>query len=479
MRAIRFLSSGQRGQILIFTALILPVLLGMTAVAIDVGSYADDKRNLQNAADAIALAAARDMCTPDPHSCSDTSAAQATASTWAAKNNISPGIMTVTFLGGNAAPKVRVRIEHPHRFAFARVIGIKSKNVGATAASVKISPGGVPGVVPFGVTQATLDAAGSGNLATLKYDSQDDTTPGNFGAIDIDKGGSSTYQTDLQYGSPSTVCSTTTAGCDKTACANGGAFPTACTENAPDCSGPQCNTETGNMIGSTGDAVQYRLDHTSAACDTFDEVFSAASASANEIGALLAERQVSASGRMFSPALAKAPTKTPTKTNTPTNTPGPATNTPTPAPPTNTPTPKNNPKPTNTAVPTDTPTGSPTPVQTSTPQATATPSGGGSGKYSLNPACNPWGAGGCASTTEMCSRRVIVVPIVDQFANGSKPVIVQGFALFWLEGFAGGQKCQGSNCQVQGRFVKADVTMSALTGLYNPDSSIQYERLVE
>jgi Flp pilus assembly protein TadG len=103
-RRMRLRSEG--AQVLLVTALLIPVLLGMAAIAVDVGSYADDKRNLQNAADAIALAASRDMCTPDPHDCSNTSAALATADAYAAKNNIDTSIMTVSFLGGSTAPKV-------------------------------------------------------------------------------------------------------------------------------------------------------------------------------------------------------------------------------------------------------------------------------------------------------------------------------------------------------------------------------------
>ena len=140
----------------------VPVLLGMAAIAVDIGSYADDKRNLQNAADAIALAAAHDMCTPDPHNCSRYDGGNDTANAYAAKNNIDTSQMTLTFLGGNTAPKVRVSISHTHNFSFIQILGVGSKAVGASAASVKVSPGGVPGAVPFGVTQDTIDAAGSG-----------------------------------------------------------------------------------------------------------------------------------------------------------------------------------------------------------------------------------------------------------------------------------------------------------------------------
>ena len=449
----------QHGQVILFAALILPVLLGMTALAIDVGGYADDKRTLQNAADAIALAAAHDMCTPDPHSCSDTSAATTAANAYAQSNNVDTSKMTVTFLGGNTAPKVRVTITTNHRFAFIRILGVNSKDVSATAASVKVSPGGIPGVLPFGVTQNTLDAAGSGNDVVLKYDASGNPSPGNFGAIDVDGSGASTYRTDLKYGSPSTTCSTAMANCNQATCAGGGSYPGACAEDAPSCDGPVCSSESGNMIGPTGDGIDFRLQNTSAACDTFDEVFSAASAQVDETSKLFAERQA-AGGRLFSPPLVP-------KTSTPTAVPPTATNTPVP--------------PTATPISTNTPVGSPTPIPSPTIAPTSTPAAGGSGKYNLNPACNPWAGGACPSPDDgsPCSRRVVVVPIIDGFSNGKKPVTILGYALFFLEGFANGSTCTGNDCQVLGRFVKADVSLNALAGVYDPDSSIQYEKLVE
>jgi hypothetical protein len=381
MGVVNSLRRDECGQVILFTAQLLPVLLGMTAIAVDVGGYADDKRNLQNAADAIALAAARDMCMPNPVDCSNTATARTTANAYAVSNNLDPSTMTVQFLGGNAAPKVRVTITHPHRFAFMPILGVNSKDVSVVAAAAKVSPGGIPGVVPYGVTQATLDAAGSGNDVVLKYDASGGSTSGNFGAISLDGRGAPPYTNDLQHGSPSTVCSQSTPGCDSKSCP--GSFPSPCAENAPSCTGPVCDSEPGNKIGPTRAGIDYRLNNTSAGCQTFAQVFTAG--------------------------------------------------------------------------------------------------GGALGNYVLNPDCNPWGAGACPvpDTGAPCSRRVIVVPIIDGFSNGRKPITILGFGLFFLEGYANGSSCTGNNCQVLGRFVKADVTMNALTGGYDPNSSTHFERLVE
>ncbi len=256
-RLNRLVHRPQRGQILLMSALLLPVLLGMTAVAVDLGSYADDRRSVQNAADAIALAAAQDLCNPNPADCSNTTTALATASTYAQKNGINPATMTVTFLGGNTAPKVRVSISHPHQFAFIRVLGVSSQNVGASAAAIKTTPGGVGGLMPWSVLQSVQQAATPGQSVVIKYDARNPTT-GNFGAIALDGTGASTYLTTIQNGSTSVVCALGVPNC---------------TTVSPQCSGSTCPTEPGNIIGPTRNGVDYRIANTDPSCSSFDQTF--------------------------------------------------------------------------------------------------------------------------------------------------------------------------------------------------------------
>jgi hypothetical protein len=353
----------------------VPVLLAMTGLAIDVGGYADDKRTLQNASDAIALAAAKDLCTPNPADCSNTSAATTTAQAYAAKNNIDWSKVTLTFANiavtPNGNPTVRATITTSHKFSFIRILGINSKNVSAKAAAIKTSPGGVGGITPWAiVSPPPMD----GSLVTLKYDATNPTN-GNFQAIQVDNGsgsGSSTYQQTIQEGSTSIICA---------------AGVTTCTNTSPVCpTYDQCPSETGNKVSGTQNGVDFLINNTIASCDTFAEAFSGPDAS---------------------------------------------------------------------------------------------------GKYNLNAACNPWaqGPGYCpnpdTSPAALCSRRVIIIPIVNGFGSGSSaPVTVLSFALFWLEGYQTGQ-CTGNNCNIQGRFVKADLTINALAGIYDAGSSIHFVRLSE
>jgi len=448
MRLLSLFRRRERGQFLMIGALLLPVLLGMAGMAVDVGKYADERRNLQNAADAIALAASQQMCTPNPNDCSNTTAATTAANAIATKNGINTSDMTVTYLGGNTAPKARVSITRNHKFQFIRILGINNKNVSGKAAAAKVSFGGGSGVVPWAVTQSTVDQAGVGNLVTMKYDATG-ANNGNFGAIRIDGSGAATYRSDVKYGANSFICAVGTPNCSTGACP--GTYPSGCAETAPSCDGPECSPETGNMVGPTKDGVDFRMNNTSTDCDTFAEAFTPVSAAASfEFdGAPLLAYGGSFGGRLFSPAL-----KQPTDTPAPTNTPVPPTSTPAPATPTSTPP---------SVTPTSTPSGS-----------------GGSGMYRLNPACNPWLEGNqCPQTATPCSRRVIIIPIIDQFGNGaSDPLTIQSFALMYLEGYDNG-KCQGNSCEIKGEFVKADINARALAGTYDPEASITFTKLVE
>src|SRR5262245_4430238 len=81
---------GEAGQVLMLFVLLIPVLLGMAALAIDLGSYSAERRTLQNAADAIALAAAQEL--PDEGD------ARAEALSWADDYGFSSSDITLVTL---------------------------------------------------------------------------------------------------------------------------------------------------------------------------------------------------------------------------------------------------------------------------------------------------------------------------------------------------------------------------------------------
>ena len=361
----------ERGQIVMFAALLIPVLLGMAGMAIDVGTYASDRRTLQNAADAIALAAAQDL--PDV---SDTNDA---AVFWAAENGIDPSMLQVVVTGGTSQPAVRVTITDDHEFAFMRALGINEASVGASAKAVKVSFGGGDGIVPWAVENSVAGSVPFGQEIILKYDANNPQN-GNFGPIRVDGSDSSTYQDAVTFGSDSKLCAETTAKCTPAACP--GSYPGTCAETSPECDGPECRTKPGNMTGPTRLAVDHRITYTSSVCDTFDEVFSDSD---------------------------------------------------------------------------------------------------GNGVHTIAPDCNPWsdGPGHCDSPSELCSRRVFIIPVIDEYPNGaSAPVTVLRFALVFLEGYPNG-RCGGSFCEIRARFVKAELTTGGLSGVYDEDALIHFVRLTE
>jgi Flp pilus assembly protein TadG len=462
---LRWLRSRERGQVMMIAALMIPVLLGMTGMAVDIGGYADDKRSLQNAADAVALAAAQDLCKPD---CASTAQAVATGQSWAAKNGVSLSHLNITITGGGSAPKVTVVVTKNHKFHFMKALGVDDKDVSARAAAVKVSFGGGAGIVPWTVTQATVDSTQSGQQVVMKYDSTG-ANVGNFGAIRIDGPGANIYNESVKYGSDSVACAQTAPNCTTGACP--GNYPDTCSETAPECDGPDCTPQTGNLIGPTATGVDFRMNNTMTTCDTFDEVFTAVTAYHAPPDIPDDDKYVYAGGviggfTMTGPSDLPAfvpPTNTPTRTATPSAT--------------------------ATATPTRTPTpipGSPTATSTLTPANTATAtasatSPSGIQQYHLNPDCNPFidGPGKCLTDTSICSRRVIIIPVVDNFGNGaSDPATIQRFALVFLDGYDNG-KCQGNSCEIKGRFVKADLTTGALAGTYDPTALVHFAKLVE
>lgn len=245
----------ERGQVLVMVAGLLAVFGGMTAVAVDLGSFMADRRDHQNYADAIALAASLEL--------PDAGAARAVADEWALKNGIAPSDMTVEIiqqsLPDEPNPKVRVEVQGEHGFTFARLIGIKSATVRASAAAIKTSAAGGDGIIPLSVTQDALLGVAYGEEVVLKYDATD-IFAGNTSPIRIDGPGvgncinSGLFCSGVKFGSETVVCAE-------------GADPTYC-------DGPTTvDTQTGNIIGAINNAISYRLNETDPLCSEFTQVF--------------------------------------------------------------------------------------------------------------------------------------------------------------------------------------------------------------
>ncbi|HXH22411.1 MAG TPA: pilus assembly protein TadG-related protein [Dehalococcoidia bacterium] len=138
----------EQGQILVLAALLFTVVLGMTALAIDVGFFARADRDLQNDADAMALAGARELPV--------TSAATTRAREWGARNGVSSSEIQsisygVTCSGQSVNDTITVRLRRPQVTFFGRILGVTSGNVNACATARRGQAERGNGLLPIGM----------------------------------------------------------------------------------------------------------------------------------------------------------------------------------------------------------------------------------------------------------------------------------------------------------------------------------------
>jgi Flp pilus assembly protein TadG len=180
-RARRFSPRLRRGGTQVMTALMAPVLVGFTALTVDVGRLYVRKQALSNGVDAAALAGGREL--------PNKSAAEAEAKRVAAANHIDTSRVTTRFeergSGGSAGqasiraasvsePKynyMKVSAVEDVPMTFARIFGINQWPVQANAAVAVTGGGGqtvntIPsGSTPFGIDKETITA--SGNVSVI------------------------------------------------------------------------------------------------------------------------------------------------------------------------------------------------------------------------------------------------------------------------------------------------------------------------
>lgn len=115
----------ERGAVIVWMALLLPVLLGLAAFAVDLGSWYWQHRQLQAAADAAALAAARDLP-------ADPTTAATDAQTFASQN--APGsTMSSTTPYNSDSSTIQVSVSKQGTSFFSGVLGISPPTITATA----------------------------------------------------------------------------------------------------------------------------------------------------------------------------------------------------------------------------------------------------------------------------------------------------------------------------------------------------------
>jgi Flp pilus assembly protein TadG len=165
----------ERGQSVVMVVVFMVALLGMAAVAIDVGSWYWTKRQVQAAADASALAGASRL--PEGWSYAQTSA----ASQYSKNGKIGDAVLyqNTTTLAANDT--VKVTATRTSESYFAQLFGIASADITATASATIKSYTGVTStgqVMPWGIMKASWVLGSSYSIYT------DGTSPNN-GALSL------------------------------------------------------------------------------------------------------------------------------------------------------------------------------------------------------------------------------------------------------------------------------------------------------
>jgi Putative Flp pilus-assembly TadE/G-like len=175
------------GQVVVLTVVFLTVLLGFSALAIDVGSWYHAKRHLQAVADAAALAGAQAL--PE-----DTGQATALAIAYAKENGEVLSADKITF-SNDVVPNdtINVYMGKDEPGFFSRAFGLASVNVGANASARTDAPSSAGAAAPIAVDRQHPLLSGSGCPCFGQPTTLDlkKTGPGAFRLLNLDgsKGG--------------------------------------------------------------------------------------------------------------------------------------------------------------------------------------------------------------------------------------------------------------------------------------------------
>ncbi|HEY8320015.1 MAG TPA: pilus assembly protein TadG-related protein [Amnibacterium sp.] len=184
------------GAVAVVVAVAMVALMGAAALAVDVGSLLSERGQLQNGADAAAIAIAQ-ACAGSATATACTSPAT-TAQTLASSNTLAGAadVRSVTVSGGRAT----VTLGKTVPTSFAAALGIMSKDVTASATASWGSVASGPAVLPIAFASCVFTAKPQGTAEDLLEKGVTDTSggctdshnglllPGGFGWLDDPSG---------------------------------------------------------------------------------------------------------------------------------------------------------------------------------------------------------------------------------------------------------------------------------------------------
>lgn len=177
----------KNGNSAIIFLLTSTLFIGMLAFVIDAGMMYLEKSKLQNAVDAIALAAMQDYPNGE-------SAMFAEANHYAGLYNINPADLVINITDDNK--KITVATSKNVHMYFARIFNITDSMLQAKASAQIGTIIAADGIRPFAVEEQSFEF---GKTYTLKKGAGDAYT-GNYGALALGGTGAANYRNNLQYG---------------------------------------------------------------------------------------------------------------------------------------------------------------------------------------------------------------------------------------------------------------------------------------
>jgi hypothetical protein len=217
--------------------MVILVLLGCGALALDGARLFVERHALQIIADSAALGAAQELPTADVNQV----AAQATSV--ATRNGLDTGsrwLDAVTVAADRTAVTVTARSHIP--FLLGSALGLTRSDIAARAVAQVSVPREIDNVIPWALDESIQLSYGAS--LPVKYGSDDNLywDSGNFGAISITGTGAAVYEADLRLGTSATV-------------------------------GNDYVMQPGNLAGPTRAGLEWRLANTRADCADFTQVF--------------------------------------------------------------------------------------------------------------------------------------------------------------------------------------------------------------
>lgn len=177
----------KRGNSAIIFLVASTLFIGMLAFVTDAGMMYLQKSRLQNAVDAIALAAIQDYPKGE-------SAMLAQANHYAELNNVSPADLTIDI--SDSSKKITVTTQKNVPMYFAKIFNMTEAVVKARAGAKIGTIVATDGIRPFAVEQQSFTY---NETYTLKKGANGGLT-GNYGALALGGTGATNYRNNLQYG---------------------------------------------------------------------------------------------------------------------------------------------------------------------------------------------------------------------------------------------------------------------------------------